>query len=119
MAIRSWWQPWGCWRRTLGTGDQASLLKDARAALDERFRIEEQESAVATATAGCGPERTFAITHFIEIPGDSRINARRRGVAGARADSGTAFRAGSLSPKPGEHTRLRDFRLCIFRQLRP
>jgi hypothetical protein len=60
---------------------------------------------VATATAGCGPERTFAITHFIEIPGDSRINARRRGVAGAPADSGTAFRAGSLSAQTrGAHT---------------
>jgi hypothetical protein len=35
---------------------QAGLLKDARAALDDRFRIEEQESALATATVARDPE---------------------------------------------------------------
>jgi hypothetical protein len=36
----------GCWRRT-----SDKLLKDACAAFNDRFRIEEQKSAVATATA--------------------------------------------------------------------
>jgi hypothetical protein len=37
-------------------GGQAGLLKDASATLDDRFRIEEQKSTVATATAAADPK---------------------------------------------------------------
>ena len=44
-------------------GDQAGLLKDAPRDLDDRFRIEEQKSAVTTATARRDPTRTRSSSH--------------------------------------------------------
>jgi hypothetical protein len=49
------------------TRSLAGLLKDARAALDDRFRIEEQESAVVTAIAVPDPGAETRAASYVEL----------------------------------------------------
>jgi hypothetical protein len=51
-----WWQRLGCCRRTSGTVRPSGLLKNSCAVLDDGFGIEEQKSAVVSATAVRDPE---------------------------------------------------------------
>jgi hypothetical protein len=106
---------WGTGGALRVRGDQASLLKGAHADSDDRFRIEEQKSAVATATAGRDPQLTFtASQHWggcfkssrgINPHGRSRLAGtpsrcrRSSAPSSASRQRSTARRARSLPPR--------------------
>jgi hypothetical protein len=61
---------------TLGVrGGQAGLLKYACAISDDRFRIQEQKSALVTATAARDPERAFCPRIFAVVPDQPPVPA--------------------------------------------